>query len=111
MRPLLPALLLASAPAFAGNYATCVLDKMPEVKNDVAANAVYRVCRDKYPGEIEQGSGRGLFTYKSGAECAAKKSADTPSNRAASFIRQACMKLYDEPKCGEVDSFLGACGK
>ena len=92
-------LVLAAAPAFAANFATCVLDKMPGTQNDVAAVAIYQVCRAKH-GSIEtvaQGSGRGIFSPDSGAECTAKKAGDTRSNRAAFLIGAACRKLYDEP--------------
>ena len=63
-------LLLFAAPAFAANYATCILDKMPGSQNDVAASAVARVCSSEFPGgnqAVAQGSGRGMFGFKSGA--------------------------------------------
>lgn len=95
---------LALAFAFAGqaqaaNFATCLLDKLPGTQNDVAAQAVYQVCKSKHGGlqAVAQGSGRGLFGYDSGAECTAKKAADTRSNQAAHMIGAACRKLYDEP--------------
>lgn len=92
-------LLLAASPAFAANYATCILDKMPGTQNDVAASAVARVCATEHPGGNQaaaQGSGRGMFSFKSGAECAAKKAGGTQSNRAASMIWASCGRLYDE---------------
>ena len=92
-------LLLAAAPAFAANYATCILDKMPGAQNDVAATAVYQVCIAEHPGgnnAVAQGSGRGMFGLKSGAACTAKKAGDTRSNRAAVMIGAACRRLYDE---------------
>ena len=92
-------LVAASAPAFAANYATCILDKMPGVANDVAARAVYQVCKKEHPGSLNavvQGSGRGFFGYNSGAECTAKKASDTRSQQAAHMIGAACRKLYDE---------------
>lgn len=101
MRRTLPALLLlTAAPAFAANYATCVLDKMPGVANDVAAHSVYQLCLQEHPGgpeAVQQGSGRGIFGYNSGAECTAKKAGDTRSQRAAYIIGGACRKLYDKP--------------
>ena len=97
MRTTLPLILLTAAPAFAANYATCVLDKMPGVANDVAAYAVYNTCHDKYPGDVEQGSGRGFFGYASSTECIADKARDTRSAKAAQFVGVACRKLYDEP--------------
>ena len=93
-------LALAAAQAQAANYATCLLDKLPDTQNDVAAQANMQVCLDKHPGGIEaipQGKGRGLFGFDSGAECTAKKAGDTRSNRDAVLIGVSCRKLYDEP--------------
>ena len=99
MRRTLPALLLlTTVPAFAANYATCLLDALPGTQNDVAAHAAMQVCQSKHPGGLEavqQGSGRGIFGYNSGAECTAKKAGDTRSQRAAYIIGAACQKLYD----------------
>lgn len=106
MRPILVALLLVSSPAFAADYATCVLDKMPGVANDTAAQAVHQLCLGEHPGGIQavaQGSGRGFLSFKSGAECTVKKAADTRSNQAAHMIGVACRRLYDE---SEIDKFL-----
>lgn len=94
-------LLLIAPPAMAGgNYATCLLDKLPGVANDVAANAIVQTCSSKFPGGFQTvglGSGRGdWFGFKSGAECTAKKAADTRSDRAAHMIGAACRRLYDE---------------
>lgn len=101
MRPrlMLATLALAASPAYAANFATCLLDKLPGTANDVAAQAVYQVCLADHPGGIEavaQGSGRGLFGFGSGAECTAKKAGETRSNRAAVLVGVACRKLYDE---------------
>ena len=73
---------------------------MPGIQNDVVANAVYKICKSENPGglpSVEQGSGRGLFGYNSGAECTVKKAGETRSGQAASMIGVACRKLYDEP--------------
>ena len=98
-RNLFAVMLLIAAPAWAGNFATCILDKMPGTQNDVAAHATMQVCLSKNPGGIQavaQGSGRGVFGFDSGAECTAKKAGDTRSQRAAVLIGIACRKLYDE---------------
>lgn len=92
--------LVFSASAAAGNYETCILDRMPGAQNDAVAIAVVRLCKEKYPGILNaalQGEGRGWFGYDSGAACAAKKAANTPNNRAARIIFYACNRLYDEP--------------
>ena len=98
----LVALLLAAvtAPAFAANYAACILDQMPSVANDVAAHAVHQVCLRENPeglNAVEQGSGRGFFSFDSGAECTAKKAGEVRSNQAARMIGISCRKLYDAP--------------
>jgi len=111
MRPSLAILLLASAPAFAGNFATCILDKIPGTQNDVAAQAVYQVCFADHPGGLQavvQGSGRGMFGFNSGAECTAKKAGDTRSNRAAVLVGVACRRLYDK---SEIERFLDSTPK
>ncbi len=93
------ALLLFCAPAaWAGDYATCILDKAPGVANEAAAAAVHQVCLEENPGGLQavaQGSGRGFFGFKSGAECTAKKASDTRSARAGLLISGACRRLYD----------------
>ncbi|MFI8608490.1 hypothetical protein ACIGFL_09215 [Pseudomonas sp. NPDC077649] len=94
------ALLAASGLAQAGNYATCLLDKLPGLENDHAASAAVQVCRAKYPGGLEsvqKGSGRGVFSFDSGADCALSKSGDTRSRDAAYMIRASCNRLFDEP--------------
>lgn len=99
LRPAIAALALLCSPAFAANFATCILDKMPGTQNDVAAQAVYQVCLADHPGGLQavaQGSGRGMFGFKSGAECLAAKGKDTRSQRAAVLVGVACRRLYDE---------------
>lgn len=99
MRRFLALLLLAASPAWAANYATCILDKAPGVANDTAAHAVHQLCLSEHPGGIPavpKGSGRSFFGFKSGAECTAKKAGDTRSNQAAHMVGVACRRLYDE---------------
>lgn len=94
------AILTVSGLAHAGNFATCLLDELPDVQNDAAARAAFQVCTEKHPAqylEVTQGSGRGFFSYDSGAECALKKSRETRSQLAARMIRVACNRLYNEP--------------
>lgn len=90
--------LLFPAVTLAGNFATCLLDKLPGVQSDVAANAAFQVCTGAFPGgfaSVSQGVGRGWFSYKTGADCTLKKAGDTRSNRAAVLIGVACRRLYD----------------
>ncbi|MGY8832608.1 MAG: hypothetical protein ACKVIS_24370 [Pseudomonadales bacterium] len=95
------ALLACPSMAMADNFAECLLAKLPSVQNDATAYAAAQLCTSKYPeryDSIAQGSGRGFFSYESGAECALDKGADTQSNSAAGQIRVACNRLYDKPK-------------
>ena len=99
IRLIFATLTAACAPAWAANYATCILDKAPGVANDTAAHAVHQLCMSEHPGGIgavPQGSGRGLFGFNSGAECTAKKAGETRSNQAAAMVGMACRRLYDE---------------
>ena len=101
MRPVFYLFLsLASFNAFAGNYATCLIQHMPDLNNDSAAYAAGRLCIKEHPGglqAVEQGSGRSFFAYKSGAECTLKKGGETRSQVAGQMIFVACNRLYDEP--------------
>lgn len=81
------------------NFATCVMDKMQAVQNDAGARAVVDLCRSNYPGgfdAVQQGSGRGFFAHKSGAECATKKAIGTGSELGGRMIYRACVKLYND---------------
>ncbi|KTT33823.1 hypothetical protein SB18R_03305 [Pseudomonas oryzihabitans] len=100
MKSLLALLLVLPVSSFAGNFATCILDKVPGVKNDNAAGAAFQVCNAKYPDRyqgVTQGDGRGIWSYDSGAECALAKARDTLSSDGAGMIRVACNALYNEP--------------
>lgn len=94
------ALALLASPALAGNYATCLLEKLPGLQNLPAVQAAERVCAAEYPGGlggVPQGSGRGFFAdYDSSDECILDKSGGTQQVRAAGLIREACGRLYDE---------------
>ncbi|GGI19426.1 hypothetical protein [Oxalicibacterium faecigallinarum] len=93
-------LAFITPPAFAGNYATCILDKAPGTPYNAAANAVHQYCIAQYPdgySAVVHGSGGSWLSasYKSGAECIQKKTVDTPSQRAVIMIGVACRRLYD----------------
>ncbi|WJN61375.1 hypothetical protein [Pseudomonas sp. SO81] len=98
------ALIVCPALAQADNFATCLLDELPGVQNNNSAGAAFQVCSGRYPagyGDIEQGSGRSLLGYDSGAECALDKGRDTRSQDAAGMIRVACNRLYNAPPPAE----------
>lgn len=102
MKPARLLLLLAILPLFAhaDNYATCILDRMPEAQNEAEVTAAYQSCKQAYPaglGEVSQGSGQGYFSssYSNGAECMKDKTAGLTSRRGALLIGAACRRLYD----------------
>lgn len=100
MRHTITALLLATCgSAFAANYATCILDKMPGTQNGAAHAAVIQTCIQEHPAGysgVAKGSGRGLFGYADGNACTIKKAASTSFQPAAVAISSACRCLYDK---------------
>jgi len=73
---------------------------MPGVQNNATAFVVLKLCRTQYPdvyNGVLQGSGRGWFSYNSGAECTIKKSSSTPDQIAGYQILRACNCLYNAP--------------
>lgn len=94
------ALALAASPAYAANYATCILDKMPGTQNGAAHAAVIQTCIQEHPAGysgVAKGSGRGLFGFKNGNACTIDKAKQTSFQPAATMIAVACRCLYDEP--------------
>ena len=94
------AVFVATA-AHAGNYAECILDKMPGTANASAAFAVARSCANEYQGQygtVERGSRLGLFGFKDPEACIIKKSRDTAQPNAALMIAAACRCIYAEPE-------------
>lgn len=84
---------------FDGSYAQCILDKMPGVASDVAANAIAQVCLHDYPeGFRTAESGSSLLGFDSGAACVAKKAHDTSSRQGAGIIYLACHHRYGQTK-------------
>ena len=96
------ALLLASCgPVFAGNFAECLLDRLPGTANQPTHGAVFQVCTKDHPGrysDIEKGSGRGVFGYADGNACTIQKARSTPYELSSMQIAFACRCLYDAPR-------------
>ncbi|WP_440111771.1 hypothetical protein [Acidovorax sp. BL-A-41-H1] len=93
-------LLLAAAPAFAANYATCILDKMPGTQNATAYQAGVQLCAQQHPDRfftIVKGGGRGLLAPKSPDACTVVHAKSTVWQPAAQAIRRACDCLYGVP--------------
>lgn len=106
MRFIFAALIaLATPAAWAGNYATCILDKMPGVKNGPAYAAVVSLCAQQHPDayySIRRGDGLGVLGPKSADACTADKARDTSWQAAAGQILRACSCLYS-PGTGKFD--------
>ena len=105
--------LLFPLSAAADNYATCLLDNLEGVQNDVAAVSAVHLCSQEYPGRmggVEWGSGRGWFAdYDSVNECSLESTRSMQSKRAALQARAACTRLYgyEPPKRTSLKPFDG----
>ncbi len=94
----LPMLLLSSV-AFSGNYADCILDKMPGSENEAITTAAVHTCLQANPGgfyDIRKGSGRGILGHKDSNSCILKNAKNTKNQRGAFLIAAACRCLYDD---------------
>ncbi len=92
--------LVAVNAAHAGNFAECILDKMPGVSNLQAAIAVRASCVKEYPRQYEgvyKGVGLDWFGFKDAEACVIKKSRDTAQPNAAYMISLACRCMYSPP--------------
>lgn len=99
------AFVTLSNPACAADYATCLLDNLPGVKNGPAHAAALNLCGSKYPDrffDVRRGSGRGLLGPKSPEQCTLDKARDTSWQPAAGMIMRACGCLYT-PSAGPTD--------
>lgn len=86
-----------SMPAFAANYADCLLDNLPGVKNAQAHAAALKICASKFPDrffDVRRGSGRGLMGAKSPEQCTLKNARDTSWKPSAAMISRSCACLY-----------------
>ena len=86
--------------AYASDYASCILDRMPGSANNAITTAVTQTCLRENPGayyKVERGSGLGIFGYNDAQACTLKKAKDTIEQRAAMLIAMACRCLYDTP--------------
>lgn len=82
------------------NFAECMLEDMQGVKNAPVFAATYKSCNTRFNNsykEIQQGSGRGIFSYNNREECVLKNAKNTTFERASSSISIACGCLYNEP--------------
>lgn len=105
IRWIFAALTLAAVPAWAANYAACILDKMPGTQSGPAFIAGMQLCSQKHTDQfftIKRGSGRGIFAFKSAAACTADRAKATSWQPAAHQISRACECLFGESR-GDLD--------
>jgi hypothetical protein len=88
----------SEAPILSSKALHCFLDELPGVQSDMAAQAVARQCKERYPSNrslVE--SERGWFAaYSSADECLADKGKLTPSDFAVRALAIACQRLYGQ---------------
>lgn len=100
MRLAIIALLACPSVAMAENYATCLLDALPDVQNNRAAQAAVQLCEKNHPEQfknIEYGSSKGfLASYDTPLECFQDKAKSVQSDAAINLIGRACTILYGE---------------
>jgi len=112
--PILAIILLLLLPtnAFSGlfgpsNMWECILEEMPEVKNDVSAKQVMIACRKKFPDDSTVYKKNPMIGIKSADECILKYVKEVENELAARYIVRACYKLYQtsgEKKASSSDS-------
>ena len=73
------------------DWAECVLNKMPAVKNDLEANNTLEKCKRNYPKPEKHGTGCGGYTIK---DCMNKYVNGTETAKALDYMRQACGKWH-----------------
>lgn len=75
------------------SYHECILDKMPGTRNDVAAYAIARSCREKFPDTSMPDSKKTMWgtTVR---DCVSKYAKTSGGESAPYQIRRACFALY-----------------
>ena len=78
------------------NYWQCLLDELPDVKNDTVAESIVNQCKDSHPIHtrifIEKNSS--WFGFSSADQCVKRKAKSVRSEVAAQYLQAACYKLY-----------------
>ena len=83
------------------NFAECIIQDMKDVQNPQVFVTIHKACYAKFTSmysDIEQGYGRGMFSYENRGECIIDNAKNTTFDRAASSMSVACGCLYDEPQ-------------
>lgn len=77
------------------SYQACVLDTLPDSPNDTVAVERVVQCRKEFPGYTSPESRFTLFGPATRSECVLDYAESTPSNFAATQIREACYFLFE----------------
>lgn len=73
----------------------CILDEMPEAKNDQAARAAHAHCEAEFPAKDNYEPDSWQLTGPSTAQaCTEKYAKETPSLYGRILIRKACYLIY-----------------
>jgi len=97
-------LLSLSEPAAAGlfsspeNYHECLLEELEDAQNDIAAIQATLQCREEFPSPAMPDDKRSSFLFgpDTFSECVQSYAGSTPSQYAATQLRQACFVLYPQ---------------
>lgn len=78
-----------------GNYAECLLENLPGVRNDVAVTEIVRKCLSEFPEAFDGVKPRtSIFGRQTWSECTLNYSKDIGAERGAALVRSACRRLY-----------------
>lgn len=94
------------------NFAECIVQDMEGVQNIQVYSAIFKACKMEFPEaykNIQQGSGRVLFSNVSREECVIKNAKNTTFQQAATVTTIACGCLYNEPDYKEQTCFEYIC--
>ena len=89
----------ASALTGPSNYYECVIDRLAEVQDDLAATTARKTCRWDFPDfywrrSVQRASGILALFSDSAQECVTKNTEKTGSRLARAEISEACRALY-----------------
>lgn len=90
---------ISAVHANASNYASCILNNLPDTSSSAVHIAVMESCLKDNPSGFKgvlQGSGIGVFSFKDGNACTAKKAKTTTFTYSANVIAMACKCLYNK---------------
>lgn len=77
------------------NYAECLLENLPGIRNDVAVTEVVRKCLSEFPEGFDGVEPRtSIFGQRTWSECTLEYGREISAERGARLVRAACRRLY-----------------